>query len=100
MANDDSSTNLNEETKTIEKTMRPGLTTRVQHKSKPNESVRRHIRILAEEERIDVDKWLSILNQVDDDLNYSPSQRIAHAVKFLDEGQKAWYEQNKDEIVD
>ncbi|CAF4095164.1 unnamed protein product, partial [Rotaria sp. Silwood1] len=98
MINDDSPSNLNEDTKTIEKTMQPVLTTQAQHISTPNESVRRHVRILAEEEKISTDKWLSILNQVYDDLNYSPSQRIAYAVKFLDEEQKAWYEQNKDEI--
>ena len=40
------------------------------------------------------------MNQVYDDLNYSPSQRIAYTVKFLNEEQKAWYEQNKDEIKD
>ncbi|CAF4336155.1 unnamed protein product, partial [Rotaria sordida] len=86
--------------KTIEKTMQPVLTTQAQHISTPNESVRRHVRILAEEERIDADKWLSILNQVYDDLNYSPSQRIDYTIKFLNEEQKAWYEQNKDEVKD
>ena len=80
--------------------MQPVLTTQAQQISTPNESVRRHVRILAEEKRIGTDKWLSILNQVYDDLNYSPSQRIPYAVKFLDEEQKAWYEQNKDEIKD
>jgi len=100
MINDESPSNLNEDTKTTEKPMQPVLTTQAQQISTPNESVRRHVRILAEEERIGTDKWLSILNQVYDDLNYSPSQRIPYAVKFLDEEQKAWYEQNKDEIKD
>ncbi|CAF3119238.1 unnamed protein product [Rotaria sp. Silwood2] len=95
MTDDESPSNLNEDTKTIEKPMQ---TIQAQQISTPNESVRRHVRILAEEERIGTDKWLSILNQVYDDLNYSPSQRIAYAVKFLDKEQKAWYEQNKDEI--
>jgi hypothetical protein len=31
-------------------------------------------------------------------MNCSPSQRITNTVKFLNEEQKAWYEQNKDEI--
>ena len=100
MNNDESPSNSNEDTKTIEKPMQPVLTIQAQQISTPNESARRHVRILAEEERIGTDKWLSILNQVYDDLNYSPSQRIAYAVKFLDEEQKAWYEQNKDEIKD
>ncbi|CAF4995852.1 unnamed protein product, partial [Rotaria sp. Silwood1] len=52
MTNVDSPSNLNEDTKTIEKTMQPVLTTQAQHISTPNESVRRHVRILAEEERI------------------------------------------------
>ncbi|CAF4005337.1 unnamed protein product [Rotaria sordida] len=80
--------------------MQPVLTTQAQHISTPNESVRRHVRILAEEEKIGADKWLSILNQVYDDLNYSPSQRIDYTIKFLNEEQKAWYEQNKDEVKD
>ncbi|CAF4860745.1 unnamed protein product, partial [Rotaria sp. Silwood2] len=74
MTDDESPSNLNEDTKTIEKPMQ---TIQAQQISTPNESVRRHVRILAEEERISTDKWLSILNQVYDDLNYSPSQRIA-----------------------
>ncbi|CAF1408749.1 unnamed protein product [Rotaria sordida] len=89
MTNDDSPSNLNEDAKTIEKTMQPVLTTQAQHISTPNELVRRHVRILAEEERIGADKWLSILNQVYDVLNYSPSQQ-----------QKVWYEQTKDEVKD
>ncbi|CAF4907625.1 unnamed protein product, partial [Rotaria magnacalcarata] len=100
MHNDESFTNSNEDTKAIEKAMQPVFTTQAQHISTPNEPVRRHVRILTEEERIDVDKWLSILNQVYDDLNYSPSQRIAYSVKFLNEEQKAWYEQHKDKIED
>ena len=100
MNNDESSSNLNEDTKTIEKPIQSVLTTQARQISTPNESVRRHVRILGEEERIDADKWLSILNQVYDDLNYSPSQRIAYTVKFLNEEQKTWYEQNKDEIKD
>ena len=59
---------------------------------------RRQVRIMAEEERINTDKWLSMLNQVYDDLNYSPSQRIAYTVKLLDDEQKVWYEQHKDDI--
>ncbi|CAF4406871.1 unnamed protein product, partial [Rotaria sordida] len=35
-----------------------------------------------------------------DDLNYSPSQRIDYTIKFLNEEQKVWYEQNKDEVKD
>ncbi|CAF3745451.1 unnamed protein product [Rotaria sordida] len=100
MTNDDSPSNLNEDTKTIEKTMQPVLTTQAQHISTPNELVRRHVRILAEEERIGADKWLSILNQVYDVLNYSPSQRINYTIKFLNEEQKVWYEQTKDEVKD
>ncbi|CAF5000413.1 unnamed protein product, partial [Rotaria sp. Silwood1] len=100
MPNDDSPSNLNEDTKTIEKMMQPVLTTQAQHISTPNESVRRHVRILAEEEKIGADKWLFILNQVYDDLNYSPSQRIDYTIKFLNEEQKVWYEQNKDEVKD
>ncbi|CAF4007964.1 unnamed protein product, partial [Rotaria sordida] len=38
MTNDDSPSNLNEDTKTIEKTMQPVLTTQAQHISTPNES--------------------------------------------------------------
>ncbi|CAF1394952.1 unnamed protein product [Rotaria sordida] len=100
MTNDDSPSNLNEDTKTIEKTVQPVLTTQAQHISTPNELVRRHVRILAEEERIGADKWLSILNQVYDVLNYSPSQRINYTIKFLNEEQKVRYEQNKDEVKD
>src|SRR5690348_15885441 len=100
MSKDGSPSHLNEDTKTTEKPMQPALTTQTQQISTPNESVRRHVRILAEEERIGTDKWLSILNHVYDDLNYSPSQRVDYTVKFLDEEQKVWYEQNKDEIKD
>ena len=100
MTNDDSPLNPTKDTKTSEKTMQANLTTQAQQISTPNESVRRHVRILAEDERINTDKWLYILNQVYDDWNYSPSQRITYTVKFLNEEQKAWYEQNKDEIKD
>ena len=98
MTNDDSSSNSNENTRTSEKPTQANLTTQARQISTPNESVRRHVRILAEEERTSTDKWLSILNQVYDDWNYSPSQRITYTVQFLDEEQKTWYEQNKDEI--
>ncbi|CAF1408776.1 unnamed protein product [Rotaria sordida] len=67
MTDDESPSNLNEDTKTIKTPMQPVLTIQAQQISTPNESARRHVRILAEEERID-------------------------------EEQKAWYEQNKDEI--
>jgi hypothetical protein len=100
MSSDESPSNSNEDTKTIEKTMQPVFTTQAQQISTPNGSVRRQVQILTEEERIGTDKWLSILNQVYDDLNYSPSQHIAYTVKFLNEEQKTWYEQNKDEIKD
>jgi hypothetical protein len=100
MNTDDSSSNPSEDTKTNEKPMQSGLTTQAREISTPNESGRRHVRIMTEEERIDTDKWLSILNHVYDDWNYSPSQRIAYTVKFLNEEQKTWYEQNKDEIKD
>ena len=100
MITDDSPSNPSEDTKTTEKPIQSDVTTQARHISTPNESVRRHVRILTEEERIGTEKWLSILNQVYDDLNYSPSQRVDYAVKFLNEGQKAWYEQYKDEIKD
>jgi hypothetical protein len=100
MMSDESPSNTNEDTKTIEQTMQPVFTTQAQQLSTPNESVRRQVRILTEEERSGTDKWLSILNQVYDELNYSPSQRIAYTVKFLNEEQRTWYEQNKDEIMD
>ena len=98
MNKDESSSNSNEDTKTIKNPMQPVFTIQAQQITTPNESVRRHVRILTEEERTETDKWLSILNQVYDDLNYSPSQRIAYTVKLLDDEQKVWYEQHKDDI--
>ena len=46
--------------------------------------------LLTEEERINTDKWLSMLNQIYDDLNYSPSQRVAYTVQFLNDEQKSY----------
>jgi hypothetical protein len=100
MTNDDLPSHSTKDSKPIEKTVQANITTQAQNISTPNESARRHVRFLSEEERISTEKWLSILNQVYDDLNYSPSQRVVYAVKFLNEGQKAWYEQSKDEIKD
>lgn len=98
MVNDDSPSNSNEDTKTNEKSIQSDLTTQTRQISTPKGAERRHVRIMAEDERVGTDKWLSILDQVYDDWNYSPSQRIAYTVKFLDEEQKEWYEQNKDEM--
>lgn len=100
MNSDEPPSSSNEDTKAVGKLMQPVFTSQTQQTSTPHESVRRYVRISTEEERNSTDKWLSILNQVYDDLNYSPSQRIAYTVKFLNEEQKLWYEQNKDEIDD
>jgi hypothetical protein len=84
MTNDDSPSNSNEDTKTSEKTMQANLTTQARQ---------------IKEERISMDKWFYIVDQVYNDWNYSPSQRIAYTAKFLNEEQKVRYEQNKDEIT-
>ena len=39
-----------------------------------------------------------MFNQIYDDLNYSPSQRVAYTVQFLNDEQKIWYEQHKDDV--
>ena len=98
MTNDDLFSNSNEDTKTIEKPIQSFLTSQQGHMITSNESVRRHVRILSEGEKIDMGKWLSTLNKLYDDRTYSPSQRIIYTVSLLDDEQKSWYEQNKDEI--
>jgi hypothetical protein len=87
MNTDDSPSNSSEDIKATDKSI-------------PNETVRRRVRIMAEDGQMEMDKWLSVLHQVYDDLNYSPSQRITYTIQFLNDEQKVWYEKNKDEIKD
>ena len=49
MITDDSPSNPSEDTKTTEKPIQSDVTTQARHISTPNESVRRHVRILTEE---------------------------------------------------
>jgi hypothetical protein len=100
MTNDDLFSNPNDDTKIIEKPIQSILTSQQRHMNTSNESVRRHVRILSEGEKIDMGKWLFTLNKLYDDRTYSPSQRIIYTVSLLDDEQKSWYEQNKDEIKD
>lgn len=100
MTDNDLFSNPNDDTKIIEKPIQSILTSQQRHMNTSNESVRRHVRILSEGERIDMGKWLSTLNKLYDDRTYSSPQRIIHTVSLLDDEQKSWYEQNKDEIKD
>ncbi|CAF3850758.1 unnamed protein product, partial [Adineta steineri] len=100
MTNDDLILNSNDDTKTMEKPTQSILASQQRHMNTSNESVRRHVRIITEGENMDMGKWLFTLNKLYDDRTYSPSQRVIYTVSLLNEEQKLWYEQNKDEIKD
>ncbi|CAF1670751.1 unnamed protein product [Adineta ricciae] len=65
-----------------------------------DESIRSHVRMLMEGDRLGTDELFGALNKFFDEQNYSSSQRITCAQMFLNDEGKAWYEQKKVEIND
>ncbi|CAF1670720.1 unnamed protein product [Adineta ricciae] len=65
-----------------------------------DESIRSHVRMLMEGDRLGTDELFGALNEFFDEQNYSSSQRITCAQMFLNDEGKAWYEQKKVEIND
>ena len=100
MVNDELSSKSSDDTKTTEKTMHASLITPTQQTDASNESIRRQARVIVDIADINMATWLFTLNKLYDDRKYTPSQRITYTIPLLNEEQKVWYEQNKDEIKD
>ena len=100
MSDEDSSPSTEEKKVMVEKAVQSTSSEHAQPVGAPDESIRRFIRALAEGERIDTETWLSTLDKLYDEWNYSSSQRIDYTVPILNEVQKTWYDQNKSEIKD
>ena len=85
MTNGDSSSSSSDETKPL-------------GKSTPKVPAQRRVRITTEDVQAETNRWLSLVQRIYDDMNYSSEQRISYTVQNLSEEQKIWYEKNKNEI--
>jgi hypothetical protein len=56
------------------------------------------IKLLTEEEMPNIDQWLSCLQQVYDELRYPMLHRIWQTIIYLQDEERLWYEQEKQEI--
>ncbi|CAF4004872.1 unnamed protein product, partial [Rotaria sordida] len=56
------------------------------------------IKLLTEEEMSNIDQWLLDLHQVYEELRYPMSRRIWQTITYLQDEERIWYEQEKQEI--
>ena len=56
------------------------------------------IKLLTEEEMLNIDQWLSSLYQMYEELRYPMSHRIWQTISYLQDEERLWYEQEKHEI--
>ena len=82
MNDEDSSPNTEEKKVMVEKAVQLTPITHTPPVNTPDESMRRFIRALTEDERVDTETWLSTLDKLYDEWNYSSSQRIDYIVSY------------------
>ncbi|CAF3544285.1 unnamed protein product [Rotaria sp. Silwood1] len=77
----------------------------VQHKLEKWDAYREYeqqqlesINLLTEEEMLNIDQWLLELHQVYEELRYPMSRRIWQTITYLQDGERLWYEQEKQQI--
>ena len=56
------------------------------------------IKVLTNDEILNIDRWLLGLHHVYEELRYPMSSRVSQATKYLRANEKAWYERNKSEV--
>ena len=56
------------------------------------------IKLLTAEEMLNIDQWLSDVNRVYEELRYPISRRIWQTLLYLQDDERRWYEQEKQEI--
>ena len=56
------------------------------------------IKLLTAEEMLNIDQWLSDVNQVYEELRYPISRRIWQTLLYLQDDERSWYEHEKQEI--
>jgi hypothetical protein len=100
MVNDELFSKSADDTKTTDNMMQASVITPTQQTDTSNESIRRQARVMVNIGEINMATWLFTLNKLYDDRKYSSPQRITYTIPLLNEEQKIWYEQNKDEIKD
>ncbi|CAF1012001.1 unnamed protein product [Adineta ricciae] len=89
MINNEISSNPTTDSKTMEAPEQPVIPRQVPRPLTTDESIRSHVRMLMEGDRLGTDELFDALNKFFDEQNYSPSQRITCAQMFLNDEGKA-----------